>query len=77
MKGMMALPLMALTLGGCAASQASYGLDYGDANYDALKAATDSCRAKGGVIRLKGGYDGRRLENYVCEIGQTRKSGAE
>jgi hypothetical protein len=74
---MIALPVLALTLGGCAAAQASYGLDYGDANYDALKAATGACVAKGGVIQLKGGYDGRRLESYVCRIGQTRKTGAE
>jgi len=68
---------LSLTLSACAVSGQSYGLDYGDANYDALKAATDKCKAQGGAIQLKSGYDGRRLENYVCKIGQTPRTGAE
>ena len=73
----MLLSALSLTLSACASGSPSYGLDYGDANYDALKAATDKCKAQGGVIQLKSGYDGRHLENYVCKIGQTQKTGAE
>lgn len=48
---------------------ATYGLPQGDANYDAIKSATDDCKAKGGHIELKSGYDGRQLSSYECKIG--------
>ncbi len=57
--------MLAMSLCACA----SYGLPQGDANYDAIKSATDDCRAKGGHIELKSGYDGRQLSSYECKIG--------
>jgi hypothetical protein len=65
---MAAMIVAALALSACA----SYGLDPGDANYDALKAATEQCQAKGGHIQLRSGYDGRRLDSYECKIGGAR-----
>ena len=59
-------------LGACAGDAASYDLDRGVANYDALKAATDKCHADGGVIVLKNGYDNQELSNYTCKIGGSR-----
>ena len=59
-------------LGGCAVSQGSYALGQGDANYDAIKAATQACQAQGGQIHLKNGYDGRELANYECKMGKAR-----
>ena len=50
----------------------SYVLGPGDANYDALKAATDLCTAKGGVVRPRPNYDSRLLSGYVCAIGKAR-----
>jgi hypothetical protein len=56
---------LAVTLCACA----SYELPQGDANYDAIKAASDECQAKGGKIELRSGYDGRQLSSYQCKIG--------
>jgi hypothetical protein len=71
---MMARPILALIgslwLAGCAGD--SYTLGQGDANYDAIAAATKECQAKGGEIRLKPGYDNRELSSYECRIGQAR-----
>ena len=53
-------------------NDASYVLGSGDANYDALKSATDACAAKGGVVRPRPNYDGRQLSGYVCAIGKAR-----
>jgi hypothetical protein len=39
----------------------------GDANYDALKAATDACKAKGGQFQLKDGGDPTHLTDYECK----------
>jgi hypothetical protein len=38
----------------------------GDANYDALKAADDACKAKGGKFNLKNGGDPTHLGDYEC-----------
>jgi hypothetical protein len=64
------LLVMALSLVGCGTLRGDYDLPPGDANYDALKAATEACKAKGGEVRLKGGYDNRELSNYQCKIGK-------
>ncbi len=53
-------------------AKASYTLDHGVATYDALKAATEKCKAEGGVITLRSGYDNRELSNYDCRIGGSR-----
>ena len=64
--------LGAISLTGCGGlSNSSYGLDPGDATYDTLRAATASCQAKGGEIRLRGG-EGRNLSDYECAIGKAR-----
>ncbi len=63
--------LAAISLLGCASlSGPSYVLDAGDANYDALKRATQACEARHGQIELRKGYDGRDLSNYECAIGK-------
>ena len=38
----------------------------GDANYDALKAADDACKAKGGTFKLKEGGEPTHLGDYEC-----------
>jgi hypothetical protein len=38
----------------------------GDANYDALKAAADACKAKGGDFQLKPDGDPTHLGDYAC-----------
>jgi hypothetical protein len=38
----------------------------GDANYDALKAGDDACRAKGGTFKLKDGGEPTHLGDYEC-----------
>ena len=38
----------------------------GDANYDALKKATEACKAKGGELRLKSQGDPTHLNDYAC-----------
>jgi hypothetical protein len=66
MRGVAILATVALALGACASS---YGLGEGDASYDAIKAATDECRAKGGIIEPKPDGDIRKLADYECKIG--------
>ncbi|MDQ2860689.1 MAG: hypothetical protein M3T55_08190 [Pseudomonadota bacterium] len=68
----LAIASLSLALCACAASQGSYGLGQGDANYDAIKSATQACQAQGGQIHLKNGYDGRELANYECKIGKAK-----
>ncbi len=63
---------LALGLAACGALKGNYDLPPGDANYDALKAATEECKAKGGEVSLKSGYDERELSNYQCKIGGAR-----
>jgi predicted kinase len=58
--------LAACTTGGLGGS---YGLGPGVATYDALASATEKCRADGGVVVLKSGYDKRDLGSYQCQVG--------
>jgi hypothetical protein len=66
-----AILAMVVFVSACASGGAggSYGLAPGVANYDTLKAATDKCRADGGELKLKDGYDQRELSSYQCRIG--------
>lgn len=60
-------------LAGCGSlAQAPFDLGSGDANYDALKAATQTCQAQGGQVRLKDGFDGRQMSSYQCVVGKPR-----
>ena len=69
MRGILLLPL----LGACAsAAGGSYDLGPGVATYDTLAAATEKCRADGGAVVLKGGYDKRDLGGYACKLGGAR-----
>ncbi|HEY1448749.1 MAG TPA: hypothetical protein VGF33_09445 [Caulobacteraceae bacterium] len=61
--------LAACTTGGAGEAGVSYGLGPGVATYDALAAATEKCRADGGEVTLKSGYDKRDLSGYVCKLG--------
>jgi hypothetical protein len=73
MSAPLAIAALALTLCACGSVPAdSYGLGQGDANYDAIKTATQACEAQGGQIRLKSGYDGRDLSSYDCKIGKAK-----
>ena len=70
---MAVLGVPAAALSGCGGlTDASYVLDRGNANYDALKTATEACRAKGGEIRLRPNYAGQDLSDYECAIGKAR-----
>ena len=66
----MKLGMLALAFALCAC--ASYGTADSDANYDAIKGATEQCQAKGGHLQLKSDYDGRRLSDYECKSGGAR-----
>ncbi len=67
------LAMAAATLAGCADLGApSYELGGGDANYDALNTATGTCEADGGHVKLRSGYDGRRLDSYLCVGGKAK-----
>jgi hypothetical protein len=43
------------------------GRSGGIATYDDLKAATATCAAKGGSLKLKRNGDPQYLEDYACE----------
>jgi hypothetical protein len=53
-----------LMLGAC---DTTSGGGQGDANYDAIKTAADACKAQGGELQLKSGYDGRAVSDYACK----------
>ena len=56
------------SVAGCA-SNGPEGNPYyqvGDVNYDALKAADDACKAKGGKFTLKPGGDPTHLGDFEC-----------
>jgi hypothetical protein len=38
----------------------------GDATYDALKSASDACKAKGGQFQLRPGGDSTHMGDYQC-----------
>ena len=40
--------------------------EHGNANYDALKAAADACKERGGDYQLKPGGDPTHLGDYAC-----------
>jgi hypothetical protein len=63
------LAATALALGACA-SNANYSLQEGDANYDAVKKASEACKARGGEIQLKSGGDATELSDYECKMGK-------
>ncbi len=66
-------PAAAVILTGCGSLQnGSYELGQGVASYDALKAATDTCKAGGGALRPRATSDGRNLADYDCVIGKAR-----
>jgi hypothetical protein len=65
MRSLIALAGVGLALCACT----SYGAPDGDANYDAMKAATDACQARGGHLQLKAEHDGRAVSDYDCKIG--------
>jgi hypothetical protein len=46
----------------------------GDANYDALKAADDACRTRGGTFKLKDGGDPTHLGDYECVMPAAKGS---
>ena len=58
--------LSAMTLAACASGVGS-GRSGGIATYDDLKAATATCAAKGGSLKLKRNGDPQYLEDYACE----------
>ena len=65
----LALIAVALSaLAGCASNgpEGNAWYQHGDANYDALKAASDACTAKGGAFELKTGGDPTHLGDYAC-----------
>jgi len=58
---------MLAALAACASSpEGNTYYQQGDANYDALKAASDACTAKGGKFQLKTGGDATHLGDYEC-----------
>jgi hypothetical protein len=66
---MRALIIGGTLLGLAACSSGSEGnawYQLGDANYDALKAASDACVAKGGKFQLKSDGDPTHLGDYQC-----------
>jgi uncharacterized lipoprotein YmbA len=66
---MRALIIGGMLLGLAACSSGPEGNAYyqlGDASYDALKAASDACTAKGGKFQLKSGGEPTHLGDYEC-----------
>jgi hypothetical protein len=65
--------MIAMTAGVSACAEAagrSYVLEPGLASYDALDRATQACKARGGEIARRDGYDDlQRLDSYQCRIG--------
>ena len=60
--------LMVLALGLAACDTLSTN-EAGTADYDALKRATDECKAQGGALVLKDQGDAQRIDAYVCKKG--------
>jgi hypothetical protein len=59
----LALSVLAVALAACeTASNAG-----GTADYDALKRATEDCKAQGGSLVLKDQGDPQRIDAYVCK----------
>jgi hypothetical protein len=53
-----------LSLGACAA----YG--EGEASYDAVKRASDDCKARGGTLQLKADGDSQKISDFECKMGK-------
>jgi hypothetical protein len=56
------------TLAACASNgpEGNAWYQQGDADYDALKQASEACKAKGGDYELKPGGDPTHLGDYAC-----------
>jgi len=64
MKPAIALMILAIGLGACETGMTNAA---GTADYDALKRATDDCKAKGGSLVLRDQGDAQRIDAYVCK----------
>jgi predicted small secreted protein len=66
------IPAVVLAAIALAACGTSYGLqEGGDASYDAIKRASDACKADGGTLQPKRGGDSTDLGDYECKKGGT------
>jgi hypothetical protein len=63
MKIAAATMILALGLAACETANT----EAGTADYDALKRATEDCRAQGGSLVLKDQGDPQRIDAYVCK----------
>ncbi|HEY2483476.1 MAG TPA: hypothetical protein VGI30_14965 [Caulobacteraceae bacterium] len=72
MKRLPILPAVLLCACASETARSSYTLGPGVAAYDALAAATEKCRADGGQVELKNGYNKRDLSSYECKLGAVR-----
>jgi hypothetical protein len=66
MKAAAIMTVLALGLAACDTIAAN---EAGTADYDALKRATDECKAQGGTLVLKDQGDAQRIDAYVCKKG--------
>jgi len=68
MKRLIVIAAAFAVLAGCASNgpEGNTWYQQGDANYDALKAAADACKTKGGDFQLKTGGDPTHLGDYAC-----------
>jgi len=64
------IPLL-LLLGACSTqADDSYSLGRGIVSYDELRRASETCKARGGVIEPKSQGDPAQLSNYTCVIAK-------
>ena len=59
------IALAALALAGCSETGRAW-YESGDASYDAVKRATEACKAQGGAYQLKKGGDPTNLGDFSC-----------
>ena len=73
---MIRLALIAAILAGLSACstgpEGNAWYQMGDANYDALHAASDACKAKGGTFQLKSGGEPTHMGDYECVMPKGR-----
>ena len=66
--------IIATSLMACAActegSEGRAWYENGDATYDAVKTATDACKAKGGDFHLKPAGDPTHMADYLCDMSK-------
>ncbi|HEY1752724.1 MAG TPA: hypothetical protein VGG29_15815 [Caulobacteraceae bacterium] len=78
---MIRLAVIAAALAGlCACSTGPEGnawYQLGDASYDALHAADDACKTKGGTFQLRSGGDPTHLGDYECLMPQDKHPGGK